>query len=162
MLVTKKISKDNELYLYFNGKLIFKKWLDQGYSKIFDVMAYDSYTYASYTDLDVENSPHIINVKAKVRFKTTAEGGRRNDVVSGYRPNHVFVYREDGHFREAYMGELQFTEPEWLTLGETYEIMVRFPLAQRIEHFLEVGRKWWIHEAQYCVGEAEVLEFINS
>jgi len=71
MVIFKEISKDNELYLYMNGKLIYKRWLNTGQSKVFDVMAYDKYTYASYTDLDVKNSPYLINVKAKIRFKTT-------------------------------------------------------------------------------------------
>ena len=34
-------------------------------------MAYDKYTYASYTDLDVKNSPNVIFVNAKLRLKTT-------------------------------------------------------------------------------------------
>jgi len=40
-------TKDNELYVYMNGKLIYKKWLNTGQSKIFDVMAYDKYTLKS-------------------------------------------------------------------------------------------------------------------
>ena len=43
MTFTKK-TKDNELYVYMNGKLIYKKWLITGQSKVFDVMAYDKYT----------------------------------------------------------------------------------------------------------------------
>jgi len=39
-----KETKDNELYVYMNGKLIYKKWLNTGQSKVFDVMAYDKYT----------------------------------------------------------------------------------------------------------------------
>lgn len=41
----------NELYL-FNGKgeLIFKRWLDQNRSVVFDVMAYDKQTLVSITD----------------------------------------------------------------------------------------------------------------
>ena len=50
MIITKKISRDNEFYLYMNGKLIYKKWLNEGYSKVFDVMAYGKDTYVSYTD----------------------------------------------------------------------------------------------------------------
>lgn len=46
----KVITKDKELYLYFKGKLIYKKWLETGQSKIFDVMAYDKYTLASITE----------------------------------------------------------------------------------------------------------------
>jgi hypothetical protein len=41
----------NELYL-FNGKgeLIFKRWLDQGRSVVFDVMTYDKHTLVSITE----------------------------------------------------------------------------------------------------------------
>jgi len=46
-MIFKKKTKDNELYVYMNGKLIYKKWLNTGQSKIFDVMAYDKYTLKS-------------------------------------------------------------------------------------------------------------------
>ena len=55
MIITKKTSKDNEFYLYMNGKLIYKKWLNTGQSKVFDVMGYDKYTYISYTDSTNKN-----------------------------------------------------------------------------------------------------------
>jgi len=159
MLITKEISKDNELYLYMNGKLIYKRWLNTGQSKVFDVMAYDKYTYASYTDLDVKNSPHLIKVKAKFRLDTTDEGGRINGIFSGYRPNHVFEYNENDEMVEAFMGDIGFDEQELLELGKEHEVMIRFPLVQKIERFLDIGRKWWIHEGARKVGEAEILEF---
>ena len=37
----------NELYVYRNGKLIFKRWLNQGYSLVFDVMPYTKHTLKS-------------------------------------------------------------------------------------------------------------------
>lgn len=40
MLIHKEV-KDRELYVYMNGKLIYKRWLDTGASKVFDVMAYN-------------------------------------------------------------------------------------------------------------------------
>ena len=46
-MIFKKKTKDNELYVYMNGKLIYKKWLNTGQSKVFDVMAYDKYTLKS-------------------------------------------------------------------------------------------------------------------
>ena len=46
-MIFKKRTKDNELYVYMNGKLIYKKWLNTGQSKVFDVMAYDKYTLKS-------------------------------------------------------------------------------------------------------------------
>jgi hypothetical protein len=44
-----------ELYLY-NGKgqLIFKRWLDQGRSIVFDVMPYGKDTLKSITDKDIK------------------------------------------------------------------------------------------------------------
>ncbi|MBT8298218.1 MAG: hypothetical protein HKP42_07790 [Maribacter sp.] len=46
----KKETLDNELYVYMNGKLIYKKWLDTGASKVFDLQAYDKYTLKSIKD----------------------------------------------------------------------------------------------------------------
>ena len=47
MIIRKEIKDDNELYLYFNGKLIYKRWLNLGYSKVFDKMAYGKDTFVS-------------------------------------------------------------------------------------------------------------------
>ena len=47
MIVRKEIKNDNELYLYFNDKLIYKRWLNYGYSKVFDKMAYGKDTFVS-------------------------------------------------------------------------------------------------------------------
>jgi hypothetical protein len=49
MAYSKEIHGD-ELYVYMNGKLIYKKWLKTGQSRIFDVAAYDKYTLLSITD----------------------------------------------------------------------------------------------------------------
>lgn len=47
---TKKIV-GNELYLYnAKGELIFKRWLNQGRSVVFDVATYDKHTLVSITD----------------------------------------------------------------------------------------------------------------
>jgi RNAse (barnase) inhibitor barstar len=44
---TKEINHDNELYLYANGKLIYKRWLNHGYSKVFDRAVYGKDTFLS-------------------------------------------------------------------------------------------------------------------
>jgi len=46
----KKVIKGDELYVYMNGKLIYKKWLNTGVSKVFDLQAYDKYTLKSIRD----------------------------------------------------------------------------------------------------------------
>ena len=43
----RKEIKNDELYLYFNGKLIYKRWLNLGYSKVFDKIAYGKDTFVS-------------------------------------------------------------------------------------------------------------------
>lgn len=46
----------NELYLYnAKGELIFKRWLDQNRSVVFDVMTYDKATLVSITDKMLTN-----------------------------------------------------------------------------------------------------------
>jgi hypothetical protein len=45
----------NELYLFnAKGELIFKRWLDQNRSVVFDVMTYDKDTLVSITDKMLE------------------------------------------------------------------------------------------------------------
>ncbi|WP_316789605.1 hypothetical protein [Pedobacter frigoris] len=53
MAIFKK-ADGKELYLYMNGNLIYKRWLDTGQSKVFDVMAYDKYTLMSIRDLEYD------------------------------------------------------------------------------------------------------------
>lgn len=151
MAIFKKLEGD-ELYLYMNGNLIYKRWLKEGYSKVFDVMAYDKYTLTSYKDIHFESPGGVIPVRAKVKMKTTAEGGRINGFVSGYRPNHVFEYNA-----YSYIGDIIFEGQETVEPGEEKEVIVRFWIEQRIEEFLDRGRKWWIQEGSRVVGEAEVL-----
>jgi hypothetical protein len=45
-----------ELYLYnAKGELIFKRWLNQNRSVVFDVMTYDKHTLVSITDKMLED-----------------------------------------------------------------------------------------------------------
>jgi len=156
MIVRKEITSNNELYLYMNGKCIYKRWLDGGYSKVFDVMAYDSYTYASLTDIELNNTEELIHVRALMKMKPTSKGGRMTGFLSGYRPNHVFEYKE-GKLLNTFIGDIQFDHKELFMPGETHEVMVRFLFHMPIEKYLNIGRKWWIHEGRKVIGEAEIL-----
>jgi hypothetical protein len=63
--------KGNELYLYMNGALIYKRWLDTGDSKVFDVIAYDKYTFVSLSDIHCDMDKSSIseeNPKAVNRY----------------------------------------------------------------------------------------------
>ena len=52
-----KLIFDNQLFLYMNGGLIYKRWLNTGQSFVFDVMPYAKYTYASITDTIKKKKP---------------------------------------------------------------------------------------------------------
>ncbi|MDQ8011808.1 MAG: hypothetical protein REI96_05135 [Flavobacterium nitrogenifigens] len=156
MAILKRIEND-ELYLYMNGALIFKRWLSSGNSIIIDVMAYDKYTLMSYKDLEYENSNELLSVKAKIKLKETSEGGRRTGIASGYRPNHVFEYTNDGKINQTFMGDIIFENPTIIEPGEEKVVAVRFLLNQPIEKYLNKGQVWWIHEGPNLVGTAKIL-----
>lgn len=156
MAILKRIEND-ELYLYMNGVLIYKRWLNTGNSKIFDIMAYDKYTLMSYTDLQYENSNELLSVKAKIKLKDTVEGGRRTGIISGYRPNHVFEYGIDGKINQTFMGDIIFENQSTIELGEEKIVTVRFLLNQPIEKYLNKGQVWWIHEGPNLIGNVEIL-----
>lgn len=106
-MVSYKKIENNELYVYQNGVLIYKKWLDTGYSKVFDLMAYDKYTLTSYNDATYKNSNCLIEVKAELVLKPTQDGGRRTGFISGYRPNHVFE-QKPGEILQTFIGDIIF------------------------------------------------------
>ena len=157
MIIRKEIKDDNELYLWFNGKLIYKRWLNLGYGKVFDHFAYGKYTEQSITDFDLDETPELIHVKANLMLVPTEKGGRNNGIKSGYRPDHVFEYQTNGQFEYAFMGDIQFDENDVIKPGENRIVTVRFLSHQPIEKHLNIGRKWCIHEGPNLIGEAEIL-----
>ncbi|SCW79775.1 hypothetical protein [Mucilaginibacter sp. NFR10] len=78
----------------------------------------------------------------------------------GYRPNHVFEYNKDGNRFETYIGDIRWDDGFTIEPGEEKAVTVRFLLGWKIERYLNIGRKWWIHEGPRCVGEAELFEFL--
>jgi translation elongation factor EF-Tu-like GTPase len=90
-------------------------------------------------------------------MKKTEEGGRKTGFISGYRPNHVFEY-SDGQFLQTFIGTLNSRRQDTIEPGEQKLVTVRFLLNQPIEKYINVGRKWWVHEGQTVIGEAEIVE----
>jgi hypothetical protein len=155
MAIFKKIEND-ELYIYMNGSLIYKRWLKTGQSKVFDVMAYDKYTQTSIRDLVYDHPQGLIPITAKLKLRTTFAGGHQTSIISGYRPNHVFEYSADGQLLQTYVGDIIFEGPN-IEPGEERIVTVRFLINQPIEQYLDKGRIWWIHEAARVIGEAEII-----
>ncbi|SIN85115.1 hypothetical protein [Chitinophaga niabensis] len=99
----------------------------------------------------------LIPIKAKLTLKRTEEGGRKNGIISGYRPNHVFEYDKSGQLLQTFIGDIVFEGQATIEPGETKDVIVRFLVNQPIEKYLTKGRKWWIHEASKVLGEAIIL-----
>ena len=51
MAITKEYSH-NELYVYMNGTLLIKRWMDQQRSVVFNPWAYDRHTLCSIEEVD--------------------------------------------------------------------------------------------------------------
>ena len=158
MIIKKEIKNDNEFYLYFNGKLIFKKWLDHGYSKVFDHFAWAKYTEKSITDFDLEETPPFYHVECNLTLFSKEQGGRETPIGNEYRPNHVFEYEEDGNPKYTFIGDFQFGENNLLEPGTTNKVTVRFLTLQPIERYLKIDQRWWIHEGPRKIGEAEMIK----
>lgn len=100
----------------------------------------------------------LIIVKAKIYLKPTEEGGRTTGFKSGYRPNHTFHQPKDIKNIQTFIGDIQFTDQEFIEPGETKIVTVRFLRNKIIEKFISVGQKWFIYEVPRLVGEGEILE----
>ena len=104
----------------------------------------------------------LIVVKAKLKLKSTKDGGRQGGIASGYRPNHVFEYKDDGSFSMSWIGDIQFDDSEWILPSEERIVTVRFLEREEVRKYLEIGKPWWIHEGGREVGKAEILEIENK
>ena len=49
-----KILIEHELYVFMNGRLIYKRWLNTGQSFVFDIRPYSKCTYKSITDKTIQ------------------------------------------------------------------------------------------------------------
>jgi translation elongation factor EF-Tu-like GTPase len=101
----------------------------------------------------------LIKIKAKLTLYSTEKGGRQSGIKSGYRPNHVFEYKDNGlDLKAGYMGEISFDKNHIIKPSESKIVKVQFASGQNIDKYIELGRTWWIHEGRRKVGEAVITE----
>jgi hypothetical protein len=151
-----KTIHNSEFKVFVDNKLIYTKFLDTGEQHVLDSSTYNKYLDSNWKDLEYQNKRELIIVKARLKLLKTEDGGRKAGFISGYRPNHVFEYRNN-QMLQTYIGDIQFDGQETIEPGEEKNVVVRFLMEQPIERYLSIGRKWWIHEGARRVGEAEIL-----
>lgn len=162
MAIRKEISKDNELYLWMNGKMIYKRWLNTGQSIIIDKQVFSKYSEYSITDFDSKNTPKFVILKANFELMSIENGGRKTAINSGYRPDHVFEYKQNGMFKYAFMGDIQLDDNEPMMPGDNRIVTVRFLFHQPIDRYLNIGRKWDLLEGPTKIGKAEIIEILTD
>ena len=113
----------------------------------------------TFVDLIDPDSKEIFSVRARLTLLTTEDGGRQSGISSRYRPNHNFG---DPDGREMYIGQIEFSDREFIEPGETNEVTVNFIPGRGLSEKLKVGREWRIQEASRLVGNATVLELLND
>ena len=104
--------------------------------------------------------PDSTYVKALLTLRTTEEGGRKTGIKTGYRPNHVFEYVDDGKLQNTFIGEIQFDLDKQILPGDTTLVTVRFLNSPELQKYLQVGRKWYIHEWPKLLGHAEIIKLL--
>lgn len=155
MTIFKKIDND-EIYLYVNGQLVYRRSMITGEEEVLDNATYEQYTKTRLVDFTLEQPRDLLIIKARLTLKPTEESGRKTAILSGYRPNHIFEYKTAApQLQTTWIGDIIFEGP--IEPGETKDVTVRFIMQQPIEKYLTKGRQWWIHEGARLVAEAIIL-----
>ena len=92
--------------------------------------------------------------RAQVRFLTTAEGGRKSPVKSGYRGQLFY----DGRNWDAVY---EFGDNEWITPGEIIEAEIHMLSPQCHVGRLVLDKEFEIREGSKTVAKGKVTKLIN-
>lgn len=98
-------------------------------------------------------------IEATIRYLTTAEGGRQNGVVSGYRGQ--FYYNGNDHDGSQVFPGLP--EGVFAELGTSLQVIIHFPEKRWNEihsKHIEVGMPFEIHEGSRVVGHGTVTKIL--
>lgn len=98
-------------------------------------------------------------VIADVHFIATEEGGRREGVRRGYRPNHNFGPPEH---RSFYIGALDVAEGDVIAPGEMRRLRIIFLGGKGLHGNLVPGRTWRIQEGAKLVATARIVEVVPA
>ena len=99
----------------------------------------------------------MIIVEAEISLLSTEDGGRKTGIRSGYRPNHFFENPDNTPSPGSYIGEIQFSDLEFLLPGERRTGIVVFLRGGKIDSYISVGREWFINEGGRRIGHGKVL-----
>lgn len=102
-------------------------------------------------------------IRARVRFLSSEEGGRKGPVVSGYRPPLDFgIRRHDGE-RVYSDGILVLEDREEVLPGEECLVRIRLLHPELLQNALSQGQEFGVTEGpRRVIGHGTILEILNK
>lgn len=97
------------------------------------------------------------DIKAKLKYRTTEEGGRKRSAYSGYRPHVKFP----GKF-ELTSGQQRFVNTNEVKPGETVEAEITLLFTDPFRNYLYVGLNFNFYESSVLIGSGVILEVLNK
>ena len=94
-------------------------------------------------------------IETRVRYLTTAEGGRKSDVASGYRGQ--FYYGGENYDGPQFFPD--YKDGEFVSLGDTVRVYIKFPADRwELSHSERIyeGMPFEICEGKKVVGRGTV------
>ena len=94
---------------------------------------------------------------ARIKYLTTAEGGRHTPAYSGYRPQVKFDFSE-----MQTSGQQVFVDKEIVYPGDTVTAEIAIISTEFFAHRLFVGQTFEFREGSRIIGTGEILEIKNK
>lgn len=99
-------------------------------------------------------NPNPKDIEVEMTFLTTEEGGRKNPVWSGYRPQ----FHYDGQDWDA---AHEYIEVQSVRPGDTIKAYLRFFNPQNHSGKLHVGQKFLIREGSRTVAQGHITQILE-
>ncbi|WP_066803522.1 hypothetical protein [Moraxella oblonga] len=98
-------------------------------------------------------------------FANDGQKGRNTPIISGYRPNHAFIYNGDDDngkpLYQAVMGQITLLDREILELNTPALVEIRFIINDEMCQKIKKGFCWRIYEGGNWVGVGEIYEVLR-
>ena len=99
-------------------------------------------------------NPNPKDTKVEVRFLTTEEGGRKNSVWSGYRPQ--FYYD-----RQDWDAVHEYPDVQTVLPGDTIKVYLSFLSPEYHSGKLSVGQEFLIREGSRTVAKGRITQILE-
>jgi len=94
---------------------------------------------------------------ARLKYRTTEEGGRRTPAVSGYRPAVKFPFSD-----LLTSGQQIFLDKEKVYPGDTVTAEISIISIDHFKYKLSVGQRFDFREGPNIIGTGEIIEITNE